>query len=209
MCVKMLELKNFRDLNEEQKWLVLSWRNHQNISKFMRTKRISQEEHFKFLEELKQSKTKKYFLLFRDKEPLGVIYFTNITLDSCEFGIYQNPDLKGNGAALMQKMLQYAQETLGVKSIYACALNTNQKAISLYQRFGFQFTNKDAQMSYFVFSAGGGFVVLKATLFYSLATQTAILAIQDSILCKMHKFLKNAESQSLRAIPSSFSSLCA
>ncbi|WP_273214194.1 UDP-4-amino-4,6-dideoxy-N-acetyl-beta-L-altrosamine N-acetyltransferase, partial [Helicobacter rodentium] len=127
----MLELKNFRDLNEEQKWLVLSWRNHQNISKFMRTKRISQEEHFKFLEELKQSKTKKYFLLFRDKEPLGVIYFTNITLDSCEFGIYQNPDLKGNGAALMQKMLQYAQETLGVKSIYACALNTNQKAISL------------------------------------------------------------------------------
>lgn len=199
------------DLNEIEKVLVFGWRNHLKIAPLMKTQTITLKEHLQFMESLKQDSTKQYFLALQNDEILGVLCFIDIQRGiSCEFGIYQNPDLKGNGAALMQKMLQYAQETLGVKSIYACALNTNQKAISLYQRFGFQFTNKDAQMSYFVFSAGGGgFVALKATLLHFFTTQTTILAIQDSILCKMHKFLKNAESQSLRAIPSSFSSLCA
>lgn len=107
----------------------------------------------------------------------------------------------------MEAMLKYAQETLGVVKIYACALNTNQKAISLYQRFGFQFTNKDAQMSYFVFSAGGN----KSHFTPFFATQTTILATQDySLLAyKIHKASKNVESQSLRAIPSPFLSLCA
>ena len=207
---KGIELKDFRDLDEEQKQLVLSWRNHQNISRFMRTKNISQSEHFKFLEELKQSKTKKYFLLFRDKEPLGVIYFTNITLDSCEFGLYANPNLKGVGSVLLKHIKLYAFNTLGVSTLHACAFNTNTKAIALYKKFGFTLQSKDAQMSYFVFSAGGGgLVALKAALLHFFATQITILATQDSTLCKMHKSLKNAESQSLRAIPSPFLSLCA
>lgn len=150
-------LKNFVDLNEIEKVLVFGWRNHLKIAPLMKTQTITLKEHLQFMESLKQDSTKQYFLALQNDEILGVLCFIDIQRGiSCEFGIYQNPDLKGNGAALMQKMLQYAQETLGVKSIYACALNTNQKAISLYQRFGFQFTNKDAQMSYFVFSAGGG-----------------------------------------------------
>ncbi|WP_300938542.1 UDP-4-amino-4,6-dideoxy-N-acetyl-beta-L-altrosamine N-acetyltransferase [Helicobacter rodentium] len=155
-------LKNFVDLNEIEKVLVFGWRNHLKIAPLMKTQTITLKEHLQFMESLKQDSTKQYFLALQNDEILGVLCFIDIQRGiSCEFGIYQNPDLKGNGAALMQKMLQYAQETLGVKSIYACALNTNQKAISLYQRFGFQFTNKDAQMSYFVFSAGGGgFVAL-------------------------------------------------
>ena len=152
-----MTLKNFVDLNEIEKVLVFGWRNHLKIAPLMRTQTITLKEHLQFMESLKQDSTKQYFLALQNDEILGVLCFIDIQRGiSCEFGIYQNPDLKGNGAALMQKMLQYAQETLGVKSIYACALNTNQKAISLYQRFGFQFTNKDAQMSYFVFSAGGG-----------------------------------------------------
>lgn len=202
------------DLDEIEKILVFGWRNHLKIAPLMRTQTITLKEHLKFMESLKQDSTKQYFLALQNDEILGVLCFIDIQRGiSCEFGIYQNPDLKGYGAALMEAMLKYAQETLGVVKIYACALNTNQKAISLYQSFGFQFTNKDAQMSYFVFSAGGGgqFVALKATSLHFFAAQTTILATQDSTLlvCKMHKSLKNAESQSLRAIPSPFLSLCA
>lgn len=206
-------LKNFVDLDEIEKVLVFGWRNHLKIAPLMRTQTITLKEHLQFMESLKQDSTKQYFLALQDDEILGVLCFIDIQHGiSCEFGIYQNPDLKGYGAALMEAMLKYAQETLGVVKIYACALNTNQKAISLYQRFGFQFTNKDAQMSYFVFSAGGGqFVALKATLLHFFATQTTILATQDySLLAyKIHKASKNVESQSLRAIPSPFLSLCA
>lgn len=150
-------LKNFVDLDEIEKVLVFGWRNHLKIAPLMRTQTITLKEHLQFMESLKQDSTKQYFLALQDDEILGVLCFIDIQHGiSCEFGIYQNPDLKGYGATLMEAMLKYAQETLGVVKIYACALNTNQKAISLYQRFGFQFTNKDAQMSYFVFSAGGG-----------------------------------------------------
>lgn len=145
------------DLDEIEKILVFGWRNHLKIAPLMRTQTITLKEHLKFMESLKQDSTKQYFLALQNDEILGVLCFIDIQRGiSCEFGIYQNPDLKGYGAALMEAMLKYAQETLGVVKIYACALNTNQKAISLYQSFGFQFTNKDAQMSYFVFSAGGG-----------------------------------------------------
>ena len=58
--------------------------------------------------------------------------------------------------SLMQTLLQYAFETLKVKSLYARAFNTNTKAISLYLAYGFNFFKKDCLMSYFVKSAGEG-----------------------------------------------------
>ena len=205
-----VELVDFSDLNEEQKSLVLSWRNDEAISKFMRTKTITQKEHLGFLEELKESKDKRYFLLFRDKKPLGVIYFTNITADDCEFGLYSNPSLKGVGNLLLKYIKLYAFNTLKISNLYARAFNFNNKAICLYLKNGFALTKKDETMSYFTLSAGGGgFVALKAALLHFFAAQITILATQDSTLCKMHKSLKNAESQSLRAIPSPFLSLCA
>ncbi|HJF83668.1 GNAT family N-acetyltransferase, partial [Helicobacter pullorum] len=64
-------------------------------------------------------------------------------------GIYQNPNLKGYGKGLMEVVIKYAFETLKVKNLYACAFNENQKAISLYLKFGFIVTKKDTKMSYF------------------------------------------------------------
>ncbi|WP_300760773.1 UDP-4-amino-4,6-dideoxy-N-acetyl-beta-L-altrosamine N-acetyltransferase [Helicobacter sp. UBA3407] len=152
-----MTLKNFVDLDEIEKVLVFGWRNHLKIAPLMRTPTIPLKNHLKFIESLKEDSTRQYFLALENDEILGVICFIDIQRGiSCEFGIYQNPDLKGCGAKLMEAMLQYAQETLEAKSIYACALNTNARAIALYERFGFKLTNKDAQMSYFVFSAGGG-----------------------------------------------------
>ena len=110
-----MELKNFTDLNEVEKILVFGWRNHLKIAPLMKTQTIPLKEHLRFLESLKCDSTKQYFLALRGDEILGVLCFTGIERGiSCEFGIYQNPDLKGNGKALMEAMLRYAKENLKV-----------------------------------------------------------------------------------------------
>lgn len=143
--------KNFIDLNEVEKVLVYGWRNHSRIAPFMRTKNITLRGHYAFLKTLKNDEYKQYFLALENDEILGVVCFIGIKHGiSCEFGIYQNPDLRGFGARLMEAMLKYAFEVLKVTTLYACALNYNTKAIALYHKFGFTLTKKDTTMSYFL-----------------------------------------------------------
>ncbi|WP_238699079.1 UDP-4-amino-4,6-dideoxy-N-acetyl-beta-L-altrosamine N-acetyltransferase [Helicobacter sp. MIT 05-5294] len=164
-----MQFKNFLDLNEVEKVLVYGWRNHLKIAPFMRTQTISLRGHLAFLETLRGDESKQYFLLIEGGEILGVVCFVDINFGiSCEFGIYQNPDLRGNGTRLMEAMLEYAKSVLRVSKIYACVLNCNTKAIALYAKFGFILTKKDATMSYFKLSTleiptparGGGIISL-------------------------------------------------
>lgn len=97
----MLELINFTSLSGEQKLMVLKWRNDERIAKFMKNKSVGKEEHFAFLERLKSIQDKIYFLVKDEGEFIGVISFVDITKESCEFGVYKNPELKGVGKKLL------------------------------------------------------------------------------------------------------------
>ena len=93
-----MRLKNFTNLSQQESREVFLWRNSEEISCFMKTKNISWEEHIAFLEKLKEEVTKQYFLVFDGEVAVGVVDFVDIQRgDSCEFGIYQNPNLKGYG----------------------------------------------------------------------------------------------------------------
>ena len=90
----MLELINFTDLTDEQILMVLRWRNDERIAKYMKNKSVSEQEHRKFIANLKNDETKRYFLVKEDSDYIGVIDFVDIAADSCEFGIYANPGQK-------------------------------------------------------------------------------------------------------------------
>lgn len=92
----MCELINFTQLSPDEAEMILAWRNDERVAKFMKTKFISRESHFKFLQNLKDSGDKRYFLV-KDGGYIGVIDFTDIIEESCEFGLYANPELKGVG----------------------------------------------------------------------------------------------------------------
>ncbi|EAJ2879878.1 UDP-4-amino-4,6-dideoxy-N-acetyl-beta-L-altrosamine N-acetyltransferase [Campylobacter coli] len=149
----MTYLKDFTDLDKKEILLVWQWRNDEKISQFMKTKHIDFQEHLNFIIALKKDQTKKYFLVFKDDKAIGVIDFINITQDSCEFGLYAKPNLKGVGQILMQEIKKYAFEILKIKELKACAFKQNKKALDLYLKNGF-----------FTISENNDFFFLSSTL---------------------------------------------
>ncbi|MBX1886668.1 UDP-4-amino-4,6-dideoxy-N-acetyl-beta-L-altrosamine N-acetyltransferase, partial [Campylobacter peloridis] len=101
-----LKFKDFINLNDYEKDFVLRWRNDEKIAKFMKNTNIELDEHLNFINKLKQDNTKKYFLVFENDEPIGVIDFININKISCEFGLYGIK--KGVGDLLMEEIKKYA-----------------------------------------------------------------------------------------------------
>ena len=131
-----IKLINFTDLTQDEKEMILEWRNHPNVKKWMYSSEdISLENHLNFIESLKTSSDKIYFLAKENNTYIGVIDFTNINVETCEFGLYQNTELKGYGKRLLESIIEYSFIMLKVKKLLAEVFSENEKAIKLYENF--------------------------------------------------------------------------
>jgi UDP-4-amino-4,6-dideoxy-N-acetyl-beta-L-altrosamine N-acetyltransferase len=127
-------MKEFTKLTEKEKIMVLNWRNHPEISRFMINKKIGIKEHFRFIESLKKDKSKKYFLV----NDIGVVYFNDIKNDMAVVGLYKNPDKNKVGKKLMEKLIDYGFNELRLKRLILYVFEDNTKAINLYKKFNFK-----------------------------------------------------------------------
>ncbi len=144
-----IRLVNFTSLDTKEIKMIYNWRNNPKIAKYMINKSITWDEHLGFIDSLKNSQDKIYFLVYKDDLAIGVISFINISKNSCEFGIYASPDLRGMGDLLMGVVVDYAFNRLCVKEILAKAFMDNLRAITLYKKFEFNIIKKDKDMVYF------------------------------------------------------------
>ncbi|MHB0994701.1 MAG: UDP-4-amino-4,6-dideoxy-N-acetyl-beta-L-altrosamine N-acetyltransferase [Sulfurovum sp.] len=136
-------LINFTDLSVEEKKMVLEWRNHPDTRKWMYTQdEISLENHLNFIESLKIREDKLYFIVKKDDNYIGVVDFYNFQNDSCEFGLYSNPNKLGVGKIMMNEIINYAFDRLNAKLLIAEVYINNEKAINLYKKFNFQETKR-------------------------------------------------------------------
>jgi len=142
-----ITLTHFYELSSTQKELVLLWRNHEDIRKWMvNSGPIGGEEHLAFIETLRDSSHKLYFLVHYNGKSYGVVYLTHINTDahSAELGIYANPDLHGVGKILMRALIDYVK-TLNIKLLIADVFNDNKRAKHLYKIFDFKETKRFLQ----------------------------------------------------------------
>ena len=139
-----IKLMNFTELTLEQKEMVLIWRNSPEIRNWMyNEEEIELNDHLNFIESLKSRKDKLYFLVKKDKEYIGVIDFTEIIEEeSLHMGIYTNPNIKGNGKILLNKIIDYSFDNLKVKKIYSEVFSQNNKAYELYEKYNFKDISK-------------------------------------------------------------------
>lgn len=144
-----MELINFINLTQFEKELILEWRNSDRVRfNMINSEVISLNNHIKFIESLKSREDKKYFLVKNSSEYIGVIYFTNIEIDSCELGLYSNPNLRGVGSILIEQIIKEAFENLRVKKLKLEVKNSNERAINLYKKFNFREVNRKNSLIY-------------------------------------------------------------
>ncbi|MDD5052041.1 MAG: UDP-4-amino-4,6-dideoxy-N-acetyl-beta-L-altrosamine N-acetyltransferase [Sulfuricurvum sp.] len=137
----MIELKNFVDLNAEERKMVLTWRNHDSIRTHMYTDEpIGEKEHETFINSLSGRNNKQYFVVYKNHAPIGVIDLTEITSESASLGLYANPfsDRKGIGRIILRALIRYAFETFHLSTLHLECFEENEKAQALYKKFDFK-----------------------------------------------------------------------
>jgi UDP-2,4-diacetamido-2,4,6-trideoxy-beta-L-altropyranose hydrolase len=142
---------NYINLNKKDKIQVLNMRNHSSIQRWMYTKsNISLEMHNKFIENLENDISLRYFVIKQKDKVIGSINFSKIQINkSVEFGIYTNPfnKSKGLGAILESVGSYYALMELGAKNIKLEVLSNNKRAIDFYIKCGYDNVFKEKKDS--------------------------------------------------------------
>ena len=142
----MITLKNFVDLPQDEMIEVLSWRNHDDIRSWMYShETITLENHLAFIDSLKTSTDKHYFVVIKNGNPIGVIDLVDTTTTSASLGLYSNPfsDRKGIGTIILRALMRYAYDTLGLEVLHLEYFCGNEKAKTLYEKFDFVPTHEE------------------------------------------------------------------
>jgi UDP-4-amino-4,6-dideoxy-N-acetyl-beta-L-altrosamine N-acetyltransferase len=131
---------NFKELDEQQKLMILDWRNHESIRKWMyNIDCITLENHLKFMETLKTDSSKVFLLVQRKGQFIGTYSLVNIENNAGEGGFYLSPYLENVNFSVefCYASFNYVFNKLGIDKITGYALADNRNANSLNSFFGF------------------------------------------------------------------------
>lgn len=152
--IKGVEIENFLNISREKKEMVLDWRNHDSIRKWMYSdKIISLEEHTTFCNQLIEDNENFYWIAkSKDGNFVGIIYLnrTDFKNKHAYIGIYSNPfnEIKNKGYLLIRCIKNLAFEIAGLHTLKLEVIDNNQKAIDFYKKSGF---NEEGKLKEFVF----------------------------------------------------------
>lgn len=121
--------------------LVLSWRNHPEVRRYMYTKHeISLEEHTRWFAHVAQDPERHLLVFEIGATPLGFINIHQIAPGGiADWGFYAAPNApKGTGRSLGQAALKYAFKTMGLHKLCGQALAFNERSIRFHLNLGFQ-----------------------------------------------------------------------
>lgn len=120
--------------------LVLVWRNHPEIRRFMLTQHeISLTEHARWFETASKDLTRRLLIVEENENPFGFINFSGISRDAvANWGFYAAPDMpKGTGRKLGNAAMEHAFGTMSLHKVCGQALDFNLASINLHLKLGF------------------------------------------------------------------------
>jgi len=132
------------DVDHDLKVKVRSWRNNDDVRKYMLTKHIiSQEEHLRWLNSLKGNERQKFWVVFCGEIPIGALYLHNINRSGrvSEWGFYigeKDYRSKGLGKSILCKFLQEYFESMQFETLITIVLPNNSIALHIYKKFYFR-----------------------------------------------------------------------
>ena len=135
---------NFVNLLDNEREMVRTWRNHDDVRKWMYTDHvISSEEHASFFETIKNDNRNFYWIIKgREDDYFGVVSLNRVDFrnKNSYFAIYANPYTKMPGAGRMfdKVVIKIAFEIFKFHSLRLEILEDNTSVINLHKKMGFK-----------------------------------------------------------------------
>ena len=121
--------------------LVLSWRNHPEIRRYMfKNHEIKFSEHRRWFDQIEQNPNRKLLIYMSNGIPTGFIQFNQMSeTPVADWGFYLAPEApKGTGRLLGHAALNYAFKHLGLHKVSGQALANNKSSIRMHIALGFK-----------------------------------------------------------------------
>lgn len=120
--------------------MLLEWRNHIEVRRFMFTQHeIQMEEHLEWFARSQHDLSRKLLIVMDTKTPIGFAQFNRVSLGGiADWGFYTRPHAaKGTGKKLGLAALDYAFGQLGLHKVCGQAVASNQASIAFHKKLGF------------------------------------------------------------------------
>tara|TARA_Y100001949_G_scaffold168132_1_gene166514 strand:- start:19104 stop:19634 length:531 start_codon:yes stop_codon:yes gene_type:complete len=121
--------------------LVLAWRNHKEIRRYMYTQHeITLAEHSAWFDRVSQDSSRQLLIFESDQVPLGFINIHQIGLGGiADWGFYADPAApKGTGKKLGQLALKFAFTHAKLHKVCGQSLEQNVRSIKFHLHLGFK-----------------------------------------------------------------------
>jgi UDP-4-amino-4,6-dideoxy-N-acetyl-beta-L-altrosamine N-acetyltransferase len=136
----MPDVCTVRPMEEADLAMVLAWRNHPDVYRYMITQhQISEQEHKEWYSRAIMTPSRHLLIVQEAAQPLGYVQFSSATIGGvAEWGFYSSPGApKGSGRKIGTAALNYAFSELQLHKVCGQALAFNERSIAFHQRLGF------------------------------------------------------------------------
>lgn len=136
----MAENNSIRTMTHDDLPLVLAWRNHIQVRRYMLTQHeISSSEHRSWFTKASQDESRRLLIVEDSCAPIGYVQFSGVAVGGvADWGFYCMPEApKGTGRKLGTTALNYAFGALQLHKVCGQALAFNNGSIAFHQRLGF------------------------------------------------------------------------
>ncbi len=142
--MNQMEFIDILETDEETQSLVRQWRNKDEVRRYMiHQHNISTQEHAQWLEGLKTSTTHKYWVVYRNDEPVGMVYLNDMDPKerTSQWGFYIGEEKsrgKGLGKNILFELLTRFFDEMHYQKLITEVFSQNTIAFNLYHQFMFR-----------------------------------------------------------------------
>lgn len=146
------DIINYVDCTREQHLEILKLRNSDDVREWMvNPELISEENHFRFVEGLKENPNRLYYAIYRDGLLVGTYNLTKEDEGVWERGIIANPIIQGKGETeKWERQILVGLPKHGIKSVTAKVKQDNVRSIRYHEKLGFKEQSRDNEYIYYI-----------------------------------------------------------
>lgn len=145
------EVINYVDCTTEQSREILTLRNRDDVRGWMvNPEVISEENHFKFIESLKNNSNRFYYAIYRDGLLVGTYNLTNEGDGVWDRGIIANPSTQGTGQTEIWERQILRSLPSYIKAVSAKVKHDNLRSVRYHDKLGYKEQGRDNEYIYYM-----------------------------------------------------------